>query len=767
MVPRLHADALVDALALPLPAGRVPVRPTSSPRTARRGRDEPEFELLDTGVFDERPLLGRSPSTTPRPRPTTCCIRVTVAQRRARRRRRCTCCRRCGSATPGRGALDARTPRRSRRDRTARSSPSTHDLGRLRRSPASGDPTPLFCDNETNAAAAAGASPSATPYPKDGINDHVVDGARDGQPGRAPAPRRRCTTGSTVAAGETRRRSGCGWRRRTRRPRRSATSTRCMARPRARGRRVLRRAHAGRRHRRRGAGRCARRSPGCSGASSSTTTTSQRWLERRPGRTAAAGRARERPQRATGAPRQPRRHLDARHVGVPLVRGLGPRVPLRRARPRRPRVRQGAARAAAAASGTCTPTASCRPTSGRSATSTRRCTPGRRCGSSRSTAAGDCDFLERVFHKLLLNFTWWVNRKDAGGQQRLRGRLPRARQHRPVRPLAPLPVGGALEQSDGTAWMAMYCLEPARDRARCWPSTTRPTRTSRRSSSSTSRCIADAMNDAGPVGRGGRLLLRRARTADGAQMPLRVRSMVGLLPLRGRRRRSARETLARLPDFAGAAASGSSTNRPSAREVRPAHRRRRRTPAAAARDRRRRTGCGGCSRAMLDEDEFLSPHGLRALSRAPPGRSRSRSTLGGVDCDASTTSRPSRRTRPVRRQLQLARAGLVPGQLPPRRGAAPLRPLPRRRLHGRVPDRVAARSDARARSPTSSPAGWSAIFLADERRPPAGLRRATSCSRTTRLARPDPVPRVLPRRHRRRARRLAPDRLDRRSSPTC
>ena len=50
-------------------------------------------------------------------------------------------------------------------------------------------------------------------------------------------------------------------------------------------------------------------------------------------------------------------------------------------------------------------------------------------------AEPDLDFLERIFHKLLLNFTWWVNRKDAAGQQRVRGRLPRPGQHRPVRPL--------------------------------------------------------------------------------------------------------------------------------------------------------------------------------------------------------------------------------------------------------------------------------------------------------------------------------------------
>ena len=79
---------------------------------------------------------------------------------------------------------------------------------------------------------------------------------------------------------------------------------------------------------------------------------------------------------------------------------------------------------------------------------------------------GDRDFLERVFHKLLLNFTWWVNRKDAAGPQRLPGRLPRPRQHRRLRPHAPLPDGGHIEQADGTSWMAMYCLNLLRDRAR-------------------------------------------------------------------------------------------------------------------------------------------------------------------------------------------------------------------------------------------------------------------------------------------------------------
>ncbi len=67
---------------------------------------------------------------------------------------------------------------------------------------------------------------------------------------------------------------------------------------------------------------------------------------------------------------------------------------------------------------------------------------------------GDLDWLERVFHKLLLNFTWWVNRKDRDQQQPVRGRLPRPRQHRRLRPERPaadrrLPRAGRRDGVDG------------------------------------------------------------------------------------------------------------------------------------------------------------------------------------------------------------------------------------------------------------------------------------------------------------------------------
>ena len=72
----------------------------------------------------------------------------------------------------------------------------------------------------------------------------------------------------------------------------------------------------------------------------------------------------------------------------------------------------------------------------------------------------DRDFLIRVFTKLLLNFSWWVNRKDSDGLQHLRGRLPRDGQHRPVQPVgASCRPGYRLEQSDATSWMAFYCQQ--------------------------------------------------------------------------------------------------------------------------------------------------------------------------------------------------------------------------------------------------------------------------------------------------------------------
>jgi len=76
----------------------------------------------------------------------------------------------------------------------------------------------------------------------------------------------------------------------------------------------------------------------------------------------------------------------------------------------------------------------------------------------RNGHAGDFAFLERVFHKLLLNFTWWVNRKDAQDRNIFQGGFLGLDNIGVFDRDKPLPGGGFLDQADGTSWMAMYCL---------------------------------------------------------------------------------------------------------------------------------------------------------------------------------------------------------------------------------------------------------------------------------------------------------------------
>jgi hypothetical protein len=71
---------------------------------------------------------------------------------------------------------------------------------------------------------------------------------------------------------------------------------------------------------------------------------------------------------------------------------------------------------------------------------------------------GDRTFLERNFHKLLLNFTWWVNRKDADGRNVFEGGFLGLDNIGVFDRNEPLPTSGHIEQADGTGWMAMYCL---------------------------------------------------------------------------------------------------------------------------------------------------------------------------------------------------------------------------------------------------------------------------------------------------------------------
>ncbi|MBC7390814.1 MAG: glucosidase, partial [Opitutaceae bacterium] len=75
---------------------------------------------------------------------------------------------------------------------------------------------------------------------------------------------------------------------------------------------------------------------------------------------------------------------------------------------------------------------------------------------------GDLEFLERILHKLLLNFTWWINQKDSGGNNIFEGGFLGLDNIGVFDRSKPLPTGGFLEQADGTAWMAMYSLNMLR-----------------------------------------------------------------------------------------------------------------------------------------------------------------------------------------------------------------------------------------------------------------------------------------------------------------
>jgi Mannosylglycerate hydrolase MGH1-like glycoside hydrolase domain len=148
---------------------------------------------------------------------------------------------------------------------------------------------------------------------------------------------------------------------------------------------------------------------------------------------------------------------------------------------------------------------------------------------------GDRKFLERIFQKLLLNFTWWVNRKDAEGRNVFQGGFLGLDNIGVFDRSAPLPTGGHIEQSDGTSWMGMYCLnmlaialELARENSAYEDVASK--------FFEHFVYICDAMNNLG----GENIALWDAKDgfyydvlhmSDGRRFPLKVRSMVGLIPL--------------------------------------------------------------------------------------------------------------------------------------------------------------------------------------------------------------------------------------------
>lgn len=228
---------------------------------------------------------------------------------------------------------------------------------------------------------------------------------------------------------------------------------------------------------------------------------------------------------------------------------------------------------------------------------------------------GDIKFLQRVFHKLLLNFNWWVNRKDAEGNNIFQGGFLGLDNIGVFDRSRPLPTGGHIEQSDGTSWMAMYALnlmaialelaqhDPAYEdvASKFWEHFL---------------YIAKAMNDRGH----GHVSLWDEEdgffydvlhTQDGKLFPMKVRSMVGLIPLFAVETIEP-EMLDKLPNFKrrmdwfiehrpDLTSNVASMCMPGMGE--------RLLMSIVNQDQLRRV-----LRVMLHEEEFLSPYGVRALS---------------------------------------------------------------------------------------------------------------------------------------------------------
>jgi hypothetical protein len=229
---------------------------------------------------------------------------------------------------------------------------------------------------------------------------------------------------------------------------------------------------------------------------------------------------------------------------------------------------------------------------------------------------GDQAFLERIFHKLLINFTWWVNRKDSEGNNVFQGGFLGLDNIGVFDRSAPLPTGGFLEQSDGTSWMAMFslnmmtiALELARHNTVYEDIATK--------FFEHFLYIAQAMNNMGDDGLTlwddeDSFFYDALHLSDGNHTRLKVRSLVGLIPL------LAVETidpdlLNKVPGFK-TRLEWFLTNRPQlaslvSRWNQPGFGERRLL--ALVRGHRMK----GLLRRMLDQTEFLGDYGIRSISK--------------------------------------------------------------------------------------------------------------------------------------------------------
>ncbi|MGW3289970.1 MGH1-like glycoside hydrolase domain-containing protein [Streptomyces sp. NPDC001002] len=234
------------------------------------------------------------------------------------------------------------------------------------------------------------------------------------------------------------------------------------------------------------------------------------------------------------------------------------------------------------------------------------------------TGKADRAFLENAFHKLMKNFSWWLNRKDVDGNNVFQGGFLGLDNIGVFDRSAPLPTGGHLDQADGTAWMALYCqnlLEIAIELAGENPVYIEQAQTLFEHFA----WIAVATNRMGKDNESlwdeeDGFFYDVLRLPDGTATRLKVRSLVGLIPLAatsvvgawaGRRfpelAAGAREFIERHPAVAAIVSAQRSIGPGEDGRV---------LFALFGEDRLRRVLA-----RMLDEDEFLGPHGIRSLSK--------------------------------------------------------------------------------------------------------------------------------------------------------